>query len=73
MCWVSLQGLLYQANTVRRNSWMTEVEIEELERKVTGSVSVIVEEARSAEALSDKTREEEFFRWKWDQKSRVIV
>ena len=58
MCWVSVQGLLYQANTVRRNSWMTEVEIEELERKVTGSVSVIVEEARSAEALSDKTREE---------------
>ena len=73
MCWVSVQGLLYQANTVRRNSWMTEVEIEELERKVTGSVSVIVEEARSAEALSDKTREEEFLRWKWDQKSRVIV
>ena len=27
-----------QANTVRRNSWMTEVEIEELERKVTGSI-----------------------------------
>ena len=27
-----------QANTVRRNSWMTELEIEELERKVTGSI-----------------------------------
>ena len=52
---------------------MTEVEIEELERKVTGSVSVIVEGARSADALSDKTREEEFLRWKWDQKSKVIV
>ena len=73
MCWVSVQRLIDQANTIRRNSWMKEVEIEELERKVTGSVSVIVEEARSAEALSDKTREEEFFRWKWDQKSRVIV
>ena len=30
---------------------MTELEIEELERKVTGSNSVIVEEARSVEAL----------------------
>ena len=30
---------------------MTEVEVEELERKVTGSHSVIVEEARSVEAL----------------------
>ena len=32
---------------------MTELEIEELERKVTGSDSVIVEEARSFEALPD--------------------
>ena len=30
---------------------MIELEIEELERKVTGSNSVIVEEARSVEAL----------------------
>ena len=30
---------------------MTELEIEELERKITGSNSVIVEEARSVEAL----------------------
>ena len=33
---------------------MIELEIEELERKVTGSDSVIVEEARSVEALPDK-------------------
>ena len=32
---------------------MTEVEVEELERKVTGSHSVIVEEARSIETLPD--------------------
>ena len=32
---------------------MTELEIEELERKVTGSDSVIVEEERSVEALPD--------------------
>ena len=32
---------------------MTELEIEELERKITGSDSVIIEEARSVEALTD--------------------
>ena len=51
MFWVSQRRLVDQANTVRRNSWMTELEIEELERKVTGSDSVIVEKARSVEAL----------------------
>ena len=47
MFWVSEQKLVDQANTIRRNSWMTELEIDELERKVTGSDSVIVEEARN--------------------------
>ena len=42
-----------EANTIHRNSCMTELEIEELKRKVTGSVSVIVEEARSVEASPD--------------------
>ena len=50
MFWVSEQRLLDQANTICRNSWITELEIEELERKVTGSDSVIVEEARPVEA-----------------------
>ena len=52
MFWVSEQRLVHQANTVRKNNWMTELEIEELERKVTGSQChcVIIEEARS-EAL----------------------
>ena len=54
MFWVSEQRLVDQANTVRRNSWMTELEIEELERKVTGSDSVMVAEARSVEALPDQ-------------------
>ena len=36
--WVSEQRLVDQANTIRRNSWMTELEIEELERKVTKSL-----------------------------------
>ena len=37
---------------------MTELEIEELERKVTGNDSVIVEEARSVEALPDHLGED---------------
>ena len=37
MLWVSEQRLVDQANIIRRNSWMIELEIEELERKVTGS------------------------------------
>ena len=51
MLWVSEQRLVDQTNTICRNSWMTELEIEELERKVTGSDSVIVEEPKSVEAL----------------------
>ena len=54
--WVSEQRLVDQANTICRNSWMTELEIEELERKATGSV--IVEDARSVEALPDHVGED---------------
>ena len=50
--------LVDQANTIRRNSWTTEFEIEELERMVTGSDSVMVEEARSVEALPDQVGED---------------
>ena len=58
MFWVSEQRLVDQTNTIHRNSWMTELEIEELEGKVTGSNSVIVEEARSVEALPDHVGED---------------
>ena len=58
MFWVSEHGLVDQANSIRRNNWMTELEREELERKVTGSDSVIVEEARSVEALPDYVGED---------------
>ena len=58
MFWVSKQRLVDQTNTIHRNSWMTELEREELERKVTGSDSVIVGEARSVEALSDQVGED---------------
>ena len=53
MLWVPEQRLVDQANNILRNSWMTELEIEELERKVTVSDNVIVEETRSVEALPD--------------------
>ena len=58
MFWVSEQRLVDQRNTIRRNSWMTELEIEELERKVTGSDSVIAAEARSVKALLDQVGED---------------
>ena len=58
MFWVLEQRLVDQANTIRRNSWMTELEIEELERKVTGSDNVKVEEARSVKALPDRVGED---------------
>ena len=41
MFWVSEQRLVDQANAIRRNSWMAELEIEELERKVTGSDRIV--------------------------------
>ena len=58
MFWVSEQRLVDQENTIRRNSWMTELEIKELERKVTGSDSVIAAETRSSEALPDHVGED---------------
>ena len=58
MFWVSEQRSVDQANTIRRNNWMTELAIEALERKVTGSDSVIVEDARSVEALPNHVGED---------------
>ena len=58
MFWVSEQILVDQTNLIRRNSWTTELQIEGLERKVTGSDNVIVEEARSVEALPDHAGED---------------
>ena len=53
MFWVSEKRLVDLANTIRRNSQIIELDIEELERKVTGSDSIIVEEARGVEAFPD--------------------
>ena len=74
MFWVSEQILVDQANAIRRNSWMTDIEIEELERKATGSDSVIVEKVRSVEALPDYVGEDvRNALQKREQKSRLIV
>ena len=40
MFWVSEQRLVDQANTICRNSWMTGLEIEELERNLGDSYKV---------------------------------
>ena len=58
MFWVLEPRLVDHANTISINSWMTALEIEELERKVTGSDSVIIEEARSVQALPDHVGED---------------
>ena len=51
MFWVSEKRLFDEASTIRRNIWMTDLEIEELERKVTRSDRVIEDKAKSTEAL----------------------
>ena len=53
MFWVPEQRFVDQANTIHRNSLMTELEIEQLERRVSGSDSVKVAEAKSVEALPE--------------------
>ena len=35
MFWVSEQRLVDQANNIHRNTWMTELEMEELERNLS--------------------------------------
>ena len=57
MFWVSEQRLVDQVNTIRRNSWMTKLEIEELERNVTENNSY-KEEERSADDTGSNLREE---------------
>ena len=74
MFWVSERRLVDRPNTIRRNSRVNELEMEELERKVTGSDSVIVEEVRSVEALPDHVGEDvSNVLPECEQKSRLIV
>ena len=57
MFWVSEQRLVDQANTFRRNSWMIELEIEELERNLAENDSY-KEEERSATDTGSNLGEE---------------
>ena len=56
MFWVSEQRLVDQANTICRNSWTTELDIEELERNFAENDSY-EEEERSADDTSNKLEE----------------
>ena len=44
--WVSEPRVVDQANTIPKNSWMTELETEELEKKEALMIQVINEEIR---------------------------
>ena len=55
--WVSEQRLVDQANTIRKNSWMTELEIEELERNLAENDSY-KEEERNADDTGNNVGEE---------------
>ena len=57
MFWVSDQRLTDQENTIHRNSWMTELEIEELERMVAEN-DCCKEEERSADNTGNNLGEE---------------
>ena len=57
MFWVSEQGLFEQANTILRNSWMTKLKIEELEKNLAENDSY-KEEERSANDTGSKLGEE---------------
>ena len=46
MFWASEQRLVDLVNTIRRNSWMTELEIEELERNLAENDSHKEEEMK---------------------------
>ena len=56
--WVSEQRLVDQGNTTRRSSWMTELEIEELERNFAENGSY-KEEERSADDTASNLGEKE--------------
>ena len=57
MFWVSEQRLVEQENTIRRNNWMTDLEIEELERNLAKNDSYKGEE-RSADDRGSNLGEE---------------
>ena len=57
MLWVSEQRLVDQANTIRRNSWMIELEIGELERNLAENDSYIEEEISASDTSNNLAEE----------------
>ena len=57
MSWVSEERLVDQVNTIRRNSWVTELEIEEQEAKLAENSSY-KEEERSVDDTGSNFEEE---------------
>ena len=53
MFWVSEQGLVDQANTICRNRWMSELEIEELERNLAENDRYNKEEKSADDTVSN--------------------
>ena len=53
MFWVSEQRLVGQESTIRRNSWTTELEIEELERNLAESESCKEEDRKADDSAND--------------------
>ena len=58
MFWVSEQRVVDQVNTISRNSWMTELEIEELKRNLAENDSYKEEEERSSDDTDSNSGEE---------------
>ena len=61
MFWVSEQRLVDQATTVCRNSWMTELEIEERERNIAENDSYKEGERSVDDTDSNLGEEERYF------------
>ena len=55
--WISEQRLVDQASTIRRSRWMTELEIEELERNLAEN-HIYKEEERSADDVGSNLGED---------------
>ena len=55
--WISEQRLVDQASTIRRSRWMTELEIEELERNLAEN-DIYKEEERSADDVGSNLGED---------------
>ena len=59
MFWVSGQRLVDLANTIRRNSWMSELETEELERNL--AENIVTSKKKRVNDTGNNLREVRYF------------